>query len=208
MAENDVFLVRCQFRTHARLWTINQHYRDADGQSDGTAAVDLQDAWTLTNTPMALSEMGVETTFEGVYVLKVTGGAALPALDKYASTPGSVQSDTLPPNCAVVVSLGSSDPLLIRPGRLYVGGIPKSGVDGGNLSAAYLATFTTDWAKIAGDTLVGSGGSWVPTILRTITGEDKLDPPIAINVESVRIKPILYSQRRRNSRQRGTSPAL
>lgn len=208
MAADDTFLVRSQFRTHARLWTINQHYRDVAGQDDVTAAGDLQDIWTSTNKALALSEMGTETTFEGLYVLKVTGTAAMPYVDQYASNTGGVMSDTLPPNCSVVVSLGSSDPNLIRPGRLYVAGIPKSGVADGNLTGAYLATFTADWVLIAGATLSGVGGDWVPTILRTIENGAPLVPPDPVDVESVRIKPIIYTQRRRNSRQRGYSPAL
>ncbi|GAH04873.1 unnamed protein product, partial [marine sediment metagenome] len=141
-----------------------------------------------------------------IYVLKVTGGAALPALAKLASEPGIVSGFSIPPNCAVVVSLGSDDATLIRPGRLYVAGVPQSGVIGENLSAAYLATFTTDWALIAGATLTGVGGDWIPSILRTVEAGAPLVPPVPVDVDSVRIKPILYGQRRRNSRQRGYTP--
>ena len=205
MAIGSAFLLRTQFRSHARLWTLNQHYADVAGQDDLTAAEDLVAAWIAAHKTGVLSEMAADTTFESVYSVKLTDGDAMPGLTVLDSEPGVVSGESLPPNSAVVVSLGSNDPGLIRPGRLYVAGIPKSGVLSGNLSAAYLATFKTDWDKVAGDTLSGAGGDWTPVILRTVQAGVPLVPPQTANVTSVRIKPILYSQRRRNSRQQGAA---
>jgi hypothetical protein len=205
MAIGDVFLLRTQFRSHARVWTVNQHYLDDTGQDDATASADLTDAWQATNAALAVDALAADSTLESLYSVKLTGGDAMPSLDVQTSTVGDQTGNSVPPNTCVVVSLGSTDPALIRPGRLYVGGIPKSGILAGNLSAAYLAVFLAKWAAIAGDQLVGVGGTWTPCIFLTVLAGVPRVPPIGVAVTSVRVKPILYSQRRRNSRQQGVT---
>lgn len=205
MSIGDVFLLRTQFRSHARVWTVNQHYLDDTGQDDTTAAADLTDAWQATNAALAVDVLAADSTLEAFYSVKMTGGDAMPSLDVQSSTVGDVAGNSVPPNTCAVVSLSSTDPELIRPGRLYVGGIPKSSILAGNLTAAYLATFLTKWGAIAGDQLTGVDGTWTPCIFLTVEAGVPRVPKIGVAVTSVRVKPILYSQRRRNSRQQGVT---
>lgn len=205
MALGDIFLMRLSFRSHARIWSVNQHYKDATGQSDKFAADDLTDAWDTAYQASMLAEMAADTSYESSYAVKLTGGDAMPSLKVQPSPPGTVTGRSLPPNSATVVSLGSDDAALIRPGRLYVAGIPHSKILNGNLTAAYLATFKAAWEAIAKTVLVGVGGSWQPVIYLTILAGVPRTPPIGVNVDSVRVKPILYTQRRRNSRQQGVT---
>lgn len=205
MALGDVFLLRAQFRSHARVWTVNQHYLDDTGVDDADASNDLINAWDATNTALAVDVLAADSTIEALYSVKMTGGDAMPALGVIGSTPGDVTGDSIPPNSCAVVSLSSTDPELIRPGRLYVGGIPKSGILSGNLTTTYLASFTTSWDAIAGTQLVGALGTWTPCIFLTVEAGVPRTPPIGVAVTSVRVKPILYSQRRRNSRQAGAT---
>lgn len=205
MSIGDVFLLRTQFRSHARVWTVNQHYIDDTGQDDDTASADLTDAWQATNAPLAVDVLAADSTLESMYSVKMTGGDAMPSLDVQSSTVGDVAGNSVPPNICAVVSLGSTDPELIRPGRLYVGGIPKSGIISGNLNATYLGLFETSWEAIAGDQLIGVDGTWTPCIFLTVEAGVPRVPKIGVAVTSVRVKPILYSQRRRNSRQQGVT---
>ncbi|GAG55481.1 unnamed protein product [marine sediment metagenome] len=205
MAVGDIFLLRATFRSHARIWSINQHYVDATGQTDLLAAQDLTDRWDADYKAGMLAEMAADTTFESLYSVKLTGGDAMPSLKVLPSPPGTVTGRSLPPNTAVVVSLGSTDVNLIRPGRLYVAGIPHSKILNGNLTAAYLITFKAAWEAIAKTVITTGGGNWQPVIYLTVLAGAPRVPTIGANVDSVRVKPILYTQRRRNSRQQGTT---
>lgn len=206
MAAGDVFLHRLQFRSHAKVWTVGMHYRDENGADDRFAANDLGDEWAAQYNMNILSLIAKDTTLEAAYTLKVTGTPAMPQLRRENSLVGMhADNYSIPPNSTYVVTQLSTDPQLTRSGRIYMAGIPTSAIVDGNLSDSFKTIAEAIWIAIFTQQLSTSGGLFTPCILRTESGGVPIDPPLAITVESVRLRPIIYTQRRRTSKQRGAA---
>lgn len=206
MAAGDAFLLRVQFRSHAKLWSISCHYKDETGADDRFAANDLSDEFFNQYHNNLLTLIAQDTTLEAYYVLKVSGGSAMPELRKQNSDPGlHADAHSLPPNNAYVVTQLSTDPQLKRSGRIYFSGIPSTEVVDGALSVAYQTIANAIWQSIFTQQLSTGGAQFTPVILRTINDGVPIDPPLPINIESTRLRPIIYTQRPRTSDQKGVS---
>lgn len=202
----QTFLARHQFRTAGRVWSINTHWDCTSGYDTLTSSTALEDALQpLTDAiKAALSD---STTIEGTYISHVQSEAALPAKKSFPSTPGDIAgTNSLPPNTAAVFTLQSTDPDTRRTGRIYLAGIPDSEVSAGRLLGSYVTAKLDPIAFQLKSTQSASGQDFIPVILQRQRDLAVIDPPVILPIDSVRTGDILYTQRRRNSRQLGAGP--
>lgn len=148
-----------------------------------------------------------DTILEATYARRVVGGPENPGLQQYPDLSGTIESPAYPPNSPLVISLIGEDPQLKRAGRMYIGGLPKDKIEGGRLDAAYLAGPVKVLTDLLEADLVGSSMTLRAGVLRTVDEGVELPTPIFIVPDEFVAKPIIYSQRRRNSKSRGTSAA-
>lgn len=205
MALNDLYGVRTQFRDHGRVWTVNMYYRDTTGVSELEATSDLSIAHNTTIGPLFDACRATDSTREGTYSWSVTKDFAMPNKVSDASTPGSSGSPTsTPPNMCAVLTLRTEAPEAVRFGRIYLAGLPGAWVEAGMWNAAADTALGT-LATALQTPLAGAIGTWQPVILRRISGGVPIVPPAYSDVSVVTKTRIIYSQRRRNSRQIGTA---
>lgn len=205
MAIGDVFRVQWAFNTEWRQWATSMHYKDVDGIADVDAAEDLLTVVKGIGSSEIAACLSLTTQLSDVYVLKVTGGAGMPARSKYVGVAGSSSPDALPTNKCAVFSLKTVDPLASRMGRLYLSGISKSDTADGAFTAAWVNGVANTLAAKLDDVLTGTLGDWQPVILRTISNGVPISPTPA-DVSSVSVSGIVYSQRSRQQKYRGESP--
>lgn len=203
MAQNDVFQVRSQFRDHGRVWTINTHYRDDTGVDGIDVCKDLVDAYAAAVGPALAACRAADSTHEANYASAIKPLVANAYELSLPSLPGGVTgTQSFPPNMNAVITRRTADPEATRYGRIYLGGLPNTWLDQGNWSSAALTALGALAAAME-LTLAGVIGSYVPVVLRRYEGGIKLDPPKASDVSTCGASNIVYTQRRRNSRQCG-----
>lgn len=203
MALNDVYGTRWQFRDHGRVWTINLNYKDTTGVAEESAAADLgAGAYTLFGTELNACR-ATDSTFEGIYIWKITKDTGIPDMRPYASVAGtSGEAESTSPNNCAVFTLQTTDPLAKRFGRIYLAGLPYTWLAGGQWNITAMTAFTALATKLQ-TVVTGSLGSYQPVILRRVAAGAPLVPPVPSDVSVVATSNIVYSQRRRNSRQLG-----
>lgn len=116
----------------------------------------------------------------------------------YANVPGSDASDSLPPQCAVVFSLGTALKGRSYRGRFYLPGV----CEGSTLAGALTAAATTNYLTISAQLLAvfgpsGSNANWrLAVISRYLNGVERVTP-VGTPVTSVTLNTTIYTQRRR-----------
>lgn len=203
MAQNDLYGVRFQFRDHGSIWTVNLAFRDETGVDEKDASNDLGVIANTTLGPLFDDARAQDSTREGSYCWKINAGTGMPDKQSDASIPGDVLFASTPPNMCAVISLRTTDPAAARFGRIYIGGNPKTTVEDGRWTAAQVTKLQTLGAAIVAP-LVGAIGTWQSVILRRVSGGVPIVPPEGSTISSSSVSNIVYSQRRRNSRQIGT----
>lgn len=205
MSIGDIYGTRHQFRTQGRVWTVNIYYEDETGVDEKDAASDLGVIANTTLGPLFTDYQSSDTSREGTYAWKVTAGTGMPDKISDASVPGDISpSPSLPPNMCAVISLKTTDPAATRFGRIYLAGIPQGNVEDGRWSAAAMTRFQAVGAAIVAP-LTGVLGTWQSVILRRVSLGVPLVPPVGSTISSYSVSNIVYSQRRRTSRQIGTA---
>lgn len=205
MALDDAYGVRFQFRDHGRVWGITLHYKDATGVDEVDASNDLAVIANSSLGPLFDDIRAIDSTREGLYCWKMEAGTGLPDKLSVASIPGdTIFTESVPPNCCMVFTKVTVDPAAERFGRFYMGGLPQEFIENGAWTATAQAT-AGPLVSMLSATLVGALGSWVPVIYRTVSGGVPLVPPETSDISEVTITSVVYSQRRRNSRQIGSA---
>lgn len=205
MAQGDIYGTRTQFRSKGRVWTVNLYYKDDTGLPELDAANDLAVASNTTLGPLFDAARAADTTREGTYAWKITAGTGMPDKVSDASVPGGITGQALPPNTCIVYSLKTNDPAAKRNGRIYLAGIAHSEVTNGQITDITDAKYENIRTQLQ-QILSGAAGTWQPVILRRVLNGAPLVPPVGSDVSSCSVSAILYSQRRRNSRQIGSAP--
>lgn len=204
MALHDVYATRWQFRDHGRVWSVTLHYRDATGVNESVAAADLADRAAVQLAASFDGARATDSTREGIYAWKITKDTGLPDFDSFASVAGtSGEAEATSPNNCAVFTLRTEDPLATRFGRIYLAGIPRTYLEDGHWNATAMTKLNALATALKAN-LAGTLGTWEPCILRRYVNHIKLDPPVPSLVSDVSVTNIVYSQRRRNSRQWGT----
>jgi len=203
MALNDLYGVRFQFRTHGVIWTVGLGYRDTNGVDELFACNDLAVAANTTLGPLFDACRGNDSTREGTYCWKVIKGTGMPDQIPDASVIGNQPEVSTSPNNCMVISLRTDDPLAKRHGRIYITSQRRDGISNGRWSTGQvdMGQQLADGIKTP---LIGSLGTWQPCIIRRWSDGLKLDPPQYSDISNATVTDIVYTQRRRNSRQIGT----
>jgi len=205
MALADVFLLRSQYRSFGRVWSVNLHYESQAPIAPETAAQSLIDAWTAALPNDFLFCMAADTTWEGVSVTSIMPANAMPAHHDGISAVGFEGGESVPPNTCAVLSLGSDGPALIRPGRIYLGGVPNGQVTLGRITQAFVNGAYTTLADNLKAQLAATPADFKLVVLKRTVGAPPHVPLAAVEVDTIRVTDILYTQRRRNSKQLGSA---
>jgi hypothetical protein len=199
---DQVFLLRAQMRTDDVEHTFGMAYHVFAGYDSDTSGQLLCQDW-IANFQAALTDiLSSSTTFEGTHATHALPLTALPGSQPDASTPGTRGADAMPPNKCLVLSLPGILSELPRPGRVYIGGISKDDMANGSWKAAFLngpvATFLT---------LLEQGFDSLPRVYRPVIISRQAGgapiTPFAADVGNGHSNAVIYSQRRRTSRQWG-----
>jgi hypothetical protein len=223
MAVGDVYRLTlqavCQGQTYLNTWAFTMK-----SSPDPTGA----DVLTLANAfkEMARVSQNNLVTYQTWTFRQLFGGGVTPIQDECrrdgglvltgnvsGSAAGGVAGDMLPPQCAMVWTIGTGLAGRRRRGRSYIYGLSEATQANGTWTSATLTTFTTALNTIYG--LYGSAGTDPQFLLgvwseRTATGcEVRGTPPVLTNIETphpelafnmstgYQLRPTVYSQRRR-----------
>lgn len=205
MALADVFLLRAQYRSFGRVWSVNMHYESVSAGDPNTTAQSLCDGWFAGVSNDVLLSIAADTTFEGLSASCVLPATANPGHLDGISAPGFTGGESVPPNTCAVFSLGSDGPALVRPGRIYLAGIPNSQVIDGRIDPNFVSGQLSTLATNLKTQLVAAPIDFKLVVLKRTVGAPPHVPLAAVEVDTVRVTDILYTQRRRNSRQAGSA---
>lgn len=156
----------------------------ADGIANGwltSIAALLSDQWSA----VSIGVRRVHPGFSIPFTMVLTGGEAIV---------GGVAGEPLPSNAPVVITKYTDLASRRGRGRLYQSGVPEASQDGGQLTVAALASWTT----AAQDLLtnineVGGAGVWSPVVHSTVGGG------INNTIEQVVVRPNIANMRPRRS---------
>lgn len=206
MAVGDVHNVVTSFQSNRHNWSTSLDYEDVDGVSDEAASQDLLAAFVALAEGVFKSVVSNETILQSVYVRRRLGTPAMPALFQFNNVAGTGGVGTMPSISSAVYLKKSDDPALVRPGRMFVSGLPKPMVTDGALTAAYLAAAAPLIAFIS-LTLTGTLGQWRPVVYQRLIGPGPPYPFNAVPIQTSSVSTIVFSQRSRKSKYRGTGVA-
>jgi len=199
----QVYKLTVQLRTLDKLHSIGLHYKVGGSYDPVISAQQLAEAWHTQIGLTLRNCLAIETTTEGYYVSHTLPSAAAPYSMAINSLPGTRPGNSIPRNSCAVFTLSSSQPEAERSGRIYLGGLAKddmlAGRWDGNFVNAQLDTLRTALKT----QVTGSGGPFDPVIVRR-AGSGTPGLPFALAIASVRLTDIVYSQRRRTTKQFGT----
>jgi hypothetical protein len=160
----------------------------AGGDFDQSTVDDIaqawEDFWVLFASDEWVIDAGMQATWFDIdppgELLALNGGSA-----------GSDTSDPLPPACAIVVSLRTSENSRRGRGRFYLPGVPDSGVSTGGILVGSLVTdLLTDFQAFGTACFVVG---FVPAVYSRTDGVQRA-------VSTVSVDPVLDTQRRRQNR--------
>lgn len=206
MSFAGAYKLTAQTRIQDRLCTININYRTVAGDDALLSTTALTDAWIADCSVAYLDILAGDVTFEGVYATPLVPGAALSNEASSNSLPGTRSGNALPANSCAVFTLQTTNPAAIRQGRIYVSGISKDDIAGGLFSGAFVNTEMATFAAALASQITADGITFQPIIAqRVIAGVP--GQTTMLDVSSVRVTGIPYTQRRRTTRQFGFAPA-
>ncbi len=223
MAVGDVYRLTlqsvCLGQTYLNTWAVTMK-----SSPDPTNA----DVLTIANAfkEMARLQQSTNVVYQTWTFRQLFGGTVTPIQDECrrggglvltgnvsGTTAGAIATDMLPPQCALVWTIGTGLAGRRRRGRSYIYGLTEVAQVAGTWTASIMSTFTTSLNTIYG--LYGSAGTDPQFLLgvwseRTASGcEVRGDPPQLVNVETphpelafnmstgYQLRQTVYSQRRR-----------
>jgi hypothetical protein len=223
MAVGDVYRLTlqavCQGQTYLNTWAFTMK-----SSPDPTNA----DVLTLANAfkEFARPNQSTLVVYQTWTFRQLFGGSVVPIQDECrrdgglvltgnisGSAAGGAAGDMLPPQCAMVWTIGTGLAGRRRRGRSYIYGLGETSQANGTWTAGTLVNFTSGLNTIYG--LYGSAGTDPQFLLgvwseRTASGcEVRGTPPVLVNVETphpelafnmstgYQLRPTVYSQRRR-----------
>lgn len=201
MASNDIYVCKLELTTWDVNHSISFHVRDDSGATEGNGAIQLAQDLNTWLTTLFANVLAADTILEAWYALRVNTpeNPGLKQLDdEHGAFPGG--SESYPPNSCAVFSFRGEDPLLVRAGRFYLGGLPKNAVEGGKLDPVWLVA-----AQLLADTLEGGVGGYGIGVYRTVDAGVPIPGGLFVPIDEIVIDPVVYSQRRRTSDSRGMS---
>lgn len=201
MALDDVYRVRFTWGSTNEFCGITLDYQDKAPLSEDIAAQDLAGhmATLGQNELAAILSEGCEMS--SVYVRNITQ-PAMPARFQFTDETGDVlPGNPLPFNKCLVISLKGNDPALVRQGRFYVSGCDTSSTTAGVFNSAFLTGPVAALTATLNQAITSGGSNWIPVITRTIVAGLPV-PPTPYPVDTATATGIVYSQRRRQTRDR------
>jgi len=198
-----VYKLTVQLRTLDKLHSFGLHYNVGGTYDPVVSSQQLCDAWQSQNGTTLRNCLALDTSLEGYYVTHTLPATASPFSLAINSLPGTRTGDSLPPNSCAVFSLNSSQPEAERGGRIYVGGLSKDDLVDGKLNGAFVNTQLEAFRVALKTQVTGPGGPFDPVIVRRV-GSGTPGLPFALAIASSRVTEIVYTQRRRTTKQFGT----
>ena len=205
MATGNIYLLRCELTTWDVNHSFNTHWVDTNGASEGTGAQQLAAAAQNNLTPSLRAILSDDTVVEAWYAIRVKGGPENPGLRQINDGKGMDTGAAYPPNSCLVCSFIGEDPQLKRAGRIYIGGVPKSKIQAGKFDATYLSGVVKTWTDKLKMSLTEGTNAYNIVVYRTVDNGMPMATPIGVPPDACVAQPVVYSQRRRNSKSRGLS---
>lgn len=204
--ENDVLEVTMEGTVEQQPYAIVRHYL-ASAIADPEAFLTmLADFWEQT---LAAAWQDIATDLWVAQCVSISRVAPQPMNVFYRGfTPavvGSIATDGLPPQSAVVIRLLTDEVGASNRGRCYISGIPEASTNGGVLLASVLAEFNDLRDRLI-ETVTDAGNTAVPCIFSRKLYNPAADPPQAVGaytsaITSGTVQGNIATQRRRRTKR-------
>lgn len=202
---DQVFQLRCQMRTDDVEHSFGVAYHVFSGYDSETSGVRLAQDWLTQFATEVVALFPENTSLEGTQVTHALANTALPGAGFMASTPGTRSGNPCPPNKCLVITLPGVGLDLPRPGRIYIGGCSKDDLTSGSWDAAFLNGPVATFVTLISQAWTASPMTYRPVVISRQAGGVPITP-FAADIGDGRSNAIVFSQRRRTSRQWGVGP--
>jgi len=201
------FRVTIQTRVQDKVSALNLVYDQTGGAFGSDAAKRCCQGVVAEIVPDLANVLADDATVEGVSARQIEPLPGNTWIQSCDVTGGTTGLNAMPANLCLVLNLRNDQGLLDRPGRLFISGCAKDQLDKGYFRDNFLTTWATPLAaaikKIVGG--VGSDFEGQLVVWRTVQNGGELEVPYAVEVTDIDVSPAIGKQRRRKSRQFGTS---
>lgn len=197
----NVFHLNVQTRLDDKVFTFGGYFRSISGYDANVSAVHCVTGFYAANIALIRGILSEQTTVEGIYCTHAQAESALPWTFPIGGLPGLRTGNGMPPASSLVLSLKADSVDAVRQGRAYIAGFSKDDIEDGRPNAALSAAGTalaSSWIVPFTD----SGETFEPVLVCRVRNGAPVTP-FALTITIASMSPVLYSQRRRASRQRG-----
>lgn len=201
---DQVLLVRSQLRTNDVSHSFGIAYHVFAGYDDEFIGQLLAQDWINNFQTALLDILSEDTTYEGTHTQPALPGTALPGSQVVESQVGARAADAMPPNKCLVISLPGILSELPRPGRVYIGGLAKTDMENGAWKSAFLNAQVAAFVTLLQQDFTDSGRTYRPVIISRQAGGVPITP-FAADVGTGHSNAVIFSQRRRTSKQWGVA---
>lgn len=167
MPINDIYQAALRFSINGEKTANVLHFEQTSSDGSDPPNEDLANAIIEDIWPSYKAAISNDATLQSVAVKKISpaiGGSIIVSVNE----PGSISSDTIPPNGAAVVTLYSQTLSKQGRGRIYISGIPDNGQANGILDVAQMALFVTLADKIIAPVQAGTGATFQCGVWSTV----------------------------------------
>lgn len=207
MAIGDLYTLTLNWNVFGDSCTFSQDYKQTAGSNDENtlrlACVEFKDnqAVEFMKTQVADADL------DQIKMCPIAGVDEIPGCINYDGVTGTIVSDPLPSNVAMVLSQLTNAPNSNANGRIFLAGMPEVNMDTGILDAAY-GVIAQVFADSLLDDLDVTGpptATFVPVVISRFLDGIKRVSPVAHDLISVAVKLATRQQRRRTTRRVGLS---
>lgn len=189
------------YRQQKVQWGVHLQQKTSEG-----SPTDIAQAWVAVVIPLLVAATSVDVNWDSVLVTDTSPSGLLQyELPLTQPSPGAITGDSLPTQCAVVVSLLSNVKGRRTRGRFYLPGISETDTTQGNLVGPQLTAIQA----LANGLEANFGVSNVSALYKLVVWSpvDTVAPPpkpfkprptqMITDITSYRVDPIIRTQRRR-----------
>lgn len=200
------FLVSVRTSIDDSIQEFGMHYTQTSGTDDPLVASRCARAWWVQCGLTFRSCLATDVRVEHIFVRKITEGTRPAWKENLQGAAGTRGPDAHSAQNVLLLNLRNNAGLLKRAGRLFVSGPPKSDLDAGVWSTAFLEGNVQNWIdKLITIPQGGTGAEWggQMKVRKTITDGVKLDPPEYVPVTEIDATPELGTMHKRKGRLTG-----
>lgn len=183
----DIFRISTRVSVSDAISEFTLNYDQTAGAEDAESARSAAVAFRDNVLGPLQAILATEARVECFFVRKITGSTIPAWVGNEFDANGTIPSNSATAQNCLLINLRNAAGLLKRSGRIFVSGCPSGELANGVWKTSFITPFVDNFMAAIKTIPAGGTGNWEGSLIvwKTVTDGVKLDPPVAIAVDSL-----------------------